>query len=112
MELYYLNSPYIVNSEMRSIDDFLYMKAKPFVHSAFTRAGLSAFVKYLRAEHDACIASHPRLKPSRISDPYFQKDLFGHEEECVIHLERFSLNFNQIIHCVDDDFVFNEAQQP
>lgn len=112
MEFYYLNAPYIVNSEMLSIDEFLLRKANPFVHSIFTKSGIQKFAEYLRTEHDACINENRRIKPAIIRDPNYRKNLFGSEDECCVHVGHFSLIFQKVIYCVDDDFEFNEAQQP
>lgn len=106
MELYYLESPHIVNSEMLAIDDHLYGMLKPFIHSAFTREGIARFTRYLRAEHDAIIDMNRRILPAIISDPNFQKDLFGHEDECSIRVGHIYLYFRKIIQYVDDDYKF------
>lgn len=111
MELYYLNAPYIVNSEMLLIDEFLLRKVNPFVHCVFTRSGIARLVNYLRTEHDACINENRRIKPGIIGDPNYQKNLFGNEDECSVRVGHFSLHFQKVVYCVDDDFEFNEAQQ-
>ena len=112
MELYYLNTPYIVHGEMLLIDEFLLGKVRPFVHSVFTRSGIAKFVNYLRTEHDARINENRRIKPAIIGDPNHQKSLFGDEDECHVRVGHFSLYFQKADYCVDDDFEFNGATQP